>query len=642
MSRKLGDLSVGAKLSLGFGLVLIFTVSVAVTAFNSLAILQARSEQLQSESAIRALILQARISEKDFALSLTQQNLEQVRASIDVLSRLLGGANVDPGERTEMRKASAAYLEQFLRYSDSLRQARSARLHMQDRAKTVGDSFTGVFLDQMDVLNTQLERGGVANVEQMARLEQTGDLFNKLSKLRDSELYYSLDGEERYRNDWETNMSDILASMDNLALNLGGPQQESLQIARAAFKDYREAFEQFVADRAQARSGDEAMTTQAQRIAALLDQNNQRQESALAADSQNAYRRLALISLLALGLGVGASLLIRHLILQPLRQAVQLTQRVAAGDLSAALLSLERRDELGQLLETARNMLGSLRVLVGRIHQGVNLMGGTVGSLVNVIERSGRGVEQQRLETELAATAMDQMTFTAKEVARNADEASAAVAQAHSHAREGDELVRMAGGKIDCLALEMTGCAGVMESLLRESASIGSVLDVIKAVAEQTNLLALNAAIEAARAGKHGRGFAVVADAVRGLAKRTQSSTLEIESLIMRLRLVVQEAAERLHGSHVLTSETVILAGQASQALTKITQAVLSIEQMNQHIAAAAQQQSAVADKVSQSMLRVREVAEGSARESLQLSDSTVELRQVGEELNKAVGIFRL
>ncbi|WP_371925835.1 methyl-accepting chemotaxis protein [Pseudomonas sp. PB101] len=287
-------------------------------------------------------------------------------------------------------------------------------------------------------------------------------------------------------------------------------------------------------------------------------------------------------------------------------------------------------------------MLGSLRVLVGRIHQGVNLMGGTVGSLVNVIERSGRGVEQQRLETELAATAMDQMTFTAKEVARNADEASAAVAQAHSHAREGDELVRMAGGKIDCLALEMTGCAGVMESLLRESASIGSVLDVIKAVAEQTNLLALNAAIEAARAGKHGRGFAVVADAVRGLAKRTQSSTLEIESLIMRLRLVVQEAAERLHGSHVLTSETVILAGQASQALTKITQAVLSIEQMNQHIAAAAQQQSAVADKVSQSMLRVREVAEGSARESLQLSDSTVELRQVGEELNKAVGIFRL
>jgi len=348
-----------------------------------------------------------------------------------------------------------------------------------------------------------------------------------------------------------------------------------------------------------------------------------------------------LITLLALALGIGASLLIRQLILQPLRQAVQLAQRVAAGDLSRALEGGTRRDELGQLLDTVGSMLGSLRSLVGRIGSGVGLLNGTAGSLVEVIERNSRGVEQQRQETEMAATAMQQMTATAQEVARNAGEASAAVAQADGQAREGDELVRQAAGKIDRLAVEMTGCAAAMQSLLTESAAIGGVLDVIKAVAEQTNLLALNAAIEAARAGEHGRGFAVVADEVRGLARRTQSSTAEIEGLIGRLRGVAQQAAERLQGSHALTDETVVLAGQASQALERITRAVSSIEQMNQQIAAAAEQQSVVAEQVSQSMARVREVAEDSARESLQLQGSTAELQQVGGELNAAVGHFR-
>ncbi|WP_409077844.1 methyl-accepting chemotaxis protein [Pseudomonas sp. FW305-28] len=286
-------------------------------------------------------------------------------------------------------------------------------------------------------------------------------------------------------------------------------------------------------------------------------------------------------------------------------------------------------------------MLGSLRGLVGRIDLGVGSLNGMAGSLAEVTLSNSRGVEHQRQETELAATAMQQMAATAQEVARNAGEASEAVAHADQQAREGDELVRQAGGKIDHLAREMSGCAQAMRNLLVESAAIGGVLDVIKAVAEQTNLLALNAAIEAARAGEQGRGFAVVADEVRGLARRTQRSTTEIEGLIVRLSGVAQQAAERLQGSHALSDETVVLAAQASQALARITRAVSRIEQMNQQIAAAAEQQSVVAEQVSQSMTRVREVAEGSARESLQLQVSTNDLQRVGGELKTAVGHFR-
>ncbi|WP_405045511.1 methyl-accepting chemotaxis protein [Pseudomonas extremaustralis] len=287
-------------------------------------------------------------------------------------------------------------------------------------------------------------------------------------------------------------------------------------------------------------------------------------------------------------------------------------------------------------------MLGSLRGLVGRIGQGVGLLNVTASGLADVIRRNSQGVELQRQETELAATAMQQMTATALVVAKNASEARIAMEHAERQARDGDELVRQAGSKVDRLAVEMVGCSESMQSLLNESAFIGGVLDVIKSVAEQTNLLALNAAIEAARAGEHGRGFAVVADEVRGLAKRTQKSTLEVETLISRLRTVAQQAHERMQGSHALTEEAVTLASKASQALARITKAVSSVEQMNQQIAGASEQQSVVAQQVSVSMQRVRGVAENNARESVELQRSTIELQRVGGELNDAVGHFRL
>ncbi|CAI8931671.1 methyl-accepting chemotaxis protein [Pseudomonas brassicacearum] len=635
LSRVFGNLSVGAKLSLGFGLVLLVTLAVAVTAFRSLGVLQQRGEQSRQESSIQALILRARIAEKAFALDLAPQRLEQVREAIGTLNRQLDAEPANSAVRT----AAGTYLEQFLGYADSLRRAREARLRMQALAQTAGDSFTLLFLDQLDALNTRLGQGTPPSSDQMVLLEQTAALRDKLAKLRDSELYYSLDGEERYRSDWEMSMSDLLAAMQALALDK--QQGESLQEASRALGDYRKAFLEFVDSRQQSAQSSTAMNAQTEQVSQLLTQADEQQRQAVLDDNRDANRQLGLITVLALALGIGASLLIRQLIVQPLRQAVQLVQRVAAGDLSDPPSDSGRRDELGQLLGTVGSMLGSLRGLVGRIDRGVGSLNGMAGSLAEVTLSNSRGVEHQRQETELAATAMQQMAATAQEVARNAGEASEAVAHADQQAREGDELVRQASDKIDHLAVEMGGCAEAMRSLLVESAAIGGVLDVIKAVAEQTNLLALNAAIEAARAGEQGRGFAVVADEVRGLARRTQRSTTEIEGLIVRLSNVAQQAAERLQGSHVLSDETVVLAAQASQALARITRAVSSIEQMNQQIAAAAEQQSVVAEQVSQSMTRVREVAEGSARESQQLQGSSADLQRVGGELKAAVGHFR-
>jgi methyl-accepting chemotaxis protein len=383
------------------------------------------------------------------------------------------------------------------------------------------------------------------------------------------------------------------------------------------------------------------MNVAADKVSALLGEARRAQQQASQSMSLRVSRLLEAIVVLALSLGIGAALLIRHLILQPLRQAVELTRRVASGDLSAHIDAAGRRDELGQLLGSVGLMLDSLRGLIGRIGQGVGQLNDAANSLVQVSERTRQGVDSQREETELAATAMQQMAATAQDVARNTSQTRNAVEQANGQARRGEELVREATAKIDHLAEEMSGCSESMGLLLSESAAIGKVLDVISALAGQTNLLALNAAIEAARAGENGRGFAVVADEVRNLARRTQTSTDDIAAIIQQLRDVAQQAASRLHGSQALTSESVVLAAQASQALQQIAAAVSTVEQMSQQIAAAAEQQSAVAGQVGESMGRVQAVAEQSTAASGLLEASVRGLEQVGGALNAAVGGFR-
>ena len=636
LARVLGNRSVGSKLSLGFGLVLVFTLGVAIMAFYALGVLQQRSERLRDEAASQALVLQARMAEKAFAQSLAPEQAEQVRAAIGQLeAQLLRSGAV------ATRSAANAYLQQFERYAQALQEVRSARVYMQTLASTAGERFNLLFLDQLDGLNGQLEQVRAPSADDLVLLEQAAALSDKLARLRDSEQAYALDGAERARNDWEMRSSDLHSAMQTLAQNLGEPGRTAIGAAQAALADYRKAFEGFVAGHQRASLASTAMTQQSEAISQRLAETHREQTEAMRADGRHAYRQLGLITLLALGLGLAASLLIRHSIVPPLREVVRRVQRVAAGDLSDGARFPARRDELGQLLDTVEGMLVGLRGLVGGIGHGVGRLNESAGSLAESIRRNSLGVESQREQTEQAATAMEQMSASADEVARNAHAASQAVVEADSQAREGDALVRQAGGRIDRLAREMAGCTDAMQAMLSESAAIGGVLDVIKAVAEQTNLLALNAAIEAARAGEQGRGFAVVADEVRGLARRTQRSTAEIEGLIERLRQVVQTASARLQGSQVLTEESVVLATRASAALGQITAAVSSLERMNQQMASAAQQQSAVAGEVSQNMRRVREIAADGSLESRRLQASTQTLQGVGEELSAAVGHFR-
>ena len=207
---------------------------------------------------------------------------------------------------------------------------------------------------------------------------------------------------------------------------------------------------------------------------------------------------------------------------------------------------------------------------------------------------------------------------------------------------EKNELPSANLGSIQRLASEIDQSVGVINQLAADSASISQVLDVIKGIAGQTNLLALNAAIEAARAGEQGRGFAVVADEVRNLAKRTHQSTEEIEQMIGRLQNGVGATVTAMNGSHQMVESTVNQSAQVQQALENILGAVGMIVDQNQQIAAAAEQQTAVAHDIDMNIVEINQAGERTAEGAVQTEQASRQLSDQVARLKELISAFRV
>lgn len=283
LNSSLANLSVGAKLWVGFGLVLFLTAGVAVTAFSSIATLQQHSERLRGDLQVQVRVLQARIAEKDFALVLDERAAKQVRMTAEQLHEELSGDS--NSARQEIASAAQTYLGQFEQYANSLRQVHNARLRMQRVARVAAESFNAVFLDQLDVLNAGTDVQDGLAVDQFALLEQSAALRDKLAQVRDSELAYSLEDDQSRRSDWEMGMSDVLTAIDTLALRVGKDGQVSLKNAREALADYRQAFVQFATSLEVIAQSSVGMQEQSEHLGELLSTLEQEQSRAISHDA---------------------------------------------------------------------------------------------------------------------------------------------------------------------------------------------------------------------------------------------------------------------------------------------------------------------------------------------------------------------
>ncbi|MEY3973704.1 MAG: hypothetical protein RIS59_65 [Pseudomonadota bacterium] len=314
---------------------------------------------------------------------------------------------------------------------------------------------------------------------------------------------------------------------------------------------------------------------------------------------------------------------------------------MAAGKFDQKV-KMSGRDEFAWMAYEVDCVRKSVVSIVQDIRSTVISLTASACDLAEVTERGSGNVSRQYEDTNNMAQSIDVMTAQMHEVTGHAQAAAEAAAEANLEADASKAVVLKAIEAIDMLADEVRRTAEVINNLREDSAQIGRVVDVIKGVAEQTNLLALNAAIEAARAGDHGRGFAVVADEVRTLASRTQQSTQEIQAMIERLQAIASNAAEVMDAGQLRTQESVEHAAGAGESLSRIVNAISTINNMNRMIVESSAAQSGVVADVATGIERVRAVASDSAEGARQISASSETLRQVAARMAELVERFEI
>ena len=311
------------------------------------------------------------------------------------------------------------------------------------------------------------------------------------------------------------------------------------------------------------------------------------------------------------------------------------------GDLTRRLPA-QGQDEIGQASSAFNAMMDNFQDIIAKVLDSTRRLGASSGDLSQITEQTNLGIDRQREEINQVATAMNEMTAVAHDVARNAQQGAGAAHGAFAAAQGGKQVVTRTIDAIDELNANIREAVETIRKLETDSQSIGAILDVIRTIAEQTNLLALNAAIEAARAGEQGRGFAVVADEVRSLATRTQKSTQEIQEMIERLQGASRKTAQVMEKARQQVETSVMSVTETGASLDEIHGAVGTINDINNQIASAAEQQSAVAEEINRNVTNISDAADQNAEGSNQTAAAADGLTRLAGELQQLVGRFKV
>ncbi|MES9955402.1 MAG: bacteriohemerythrin [Sedimenticola sp.] len=359
---------------------------------------------------------------------------------------------------------------------------------------------------------------------------------------------------------------------------------------------------------------------------------------------QNLNRLIFTLSLTLIIMLIAMSTLVL-LIYLPLKRNIKTVtaaaNRAAEGNLNVQY-RVTSKDEIANIEHAFTKLSDAMANSVTSVITSSRHLDSLADELRQYNERTTQGMQLQRNEFTQAATALSQMTFTSNEVAKNVGNAAIAAADANTSANRGMSVVSNATQAISELAEELDSTDKAIATVEHNTVNITSILETINGIADQTNLLALNAAIEAARAGENGRGFAVVADEVRTLAKRTQESTVEIQSMIEQLQKSTNSAVASMKVGRERAATSVSFANDVSDSLSDISRQVAVINDMTTQIATASEEHSTVSNEVNRNMNRLADITELTSADSYKSNEASYLVSAVAGELRNLLQRFEV
>ena len=305
-------------------------------------------------------------------------------------------------------------------------------------------------------------------------------------------------------------------------------------------------------------------------------------------------------------------------------------------------LTKGRPDEIGDFISAVNSFLETLEDIISNIATASRGLTNESESLSGITGRTTTNSEQQRDQITQVSAAMQEMVSTSDEIASNTNDTDESARQAAQLADTGQATVTNAIQSVTRLAEQVETASKRIQRLEQESGEIGGVLEVIQSIAGQTNLLALNAAIEAARAGEAGRGFSVVADEVRGLAKRVQDSTVDIERIVSNLQSGAAGAVVDMSKARQMAEEASEEAGKSGAALSDILASVNRIVDMTTQIASATEQQRATAAEMTQNVEASSGAIDELTGDISHVNNSSKALAGMAEEMDGLVRRFQI
>ena len=485
-------------------------------------------------------------------------------------------------------------------------------------------------------------RGAVHQVEGLVEQYNEPELMVQMLQLRRAEKDFMLRRSESYVGKFDDNLQQFLNTLSLAQLD----EQAKQKIARY-IQQYSTDFNTLVQKEQQlGLTISEGERGQLRQAVANTDRALNQLES-LAMDvisdkkSSAFIVGLSIAVLIAVALAFATLMIIRSII-EPVKRITEVITYIEENKDLSMRCDASSDDELGQIARHFNSMVESFQQLIHQVTQSVDTMNDSCQDLASNVARASQGAENQLNETDMVATAITEMGATIDEIAKNTELAANKASMTHDNAQTGQVGVQHTIEKIELLAQQINESTDVVTDLEKDSATIGSVLDVIRGIADQTNLLALNAAIEAARAGEQGRGFAVVADEVRSLAMRTQESTEEIAAIIQTLQSRTHSIVSLMHASCEQGNASAEQAASAGSLLQQINSDVTNIMDMSTQIAAAIEEQSMVAAEVNQNVVVIRDIAQETAEVATQNASATDEVRERAAYLRDAVSKFKV